>query len=83
MFSIVFDKKAAKELASLQNELAVRVFKKLEATKQDPLRYFERLVGRTDYRLRVGDWRIIADINPALQKIEVTKIGHRKNIYEK
>jgi len=31
----------------------------------------------------VGDYRVIADINLKEKRIEVTKIGHRKNIYKK
>ncbi len=82
MFLLIFDKKAARFLASLQKPLAIRIYKKLETAKADPFRYFERLAGRTDYKLRVGDYRAIADINAGLQRIDVTKIGHRKNVYE-
>ncbi len=42
---------------------------------------FERLTGRTDYKLRVGDYRAIADISQKNKTIQVTLIGHRKNIY--
>ncbi len=78
MYALVFDKHAARTLASLEKPLAIRIYKKLEAAKQNPFIFFERLSGRQDYKLRVGDWRIIADLNAALQKIEVTKIGHPK-----
>ena len=50
---------------------------------RNPLRFFERLTERNDYELRVGDYRIIADINQNLKKIEITRVGHRKNIYER
>jgi mRNA-degrading endonuclease RelE of RelBE toxin-antitoxin system len=30
----------------------------------------------------MGDYRAIADINQSKKKIEVTKIGHRKNVYK-
>lgn len=38
--------------------------------------------GRKDYKLRVGDYRIIADINRNIGRIEITLIDHRKNIYK-
>ena len=47
-----------------------------------PLRFFERLKGRIDFKLRVGDYRVIADINQDSKRIEITEIGHRKNVYE-
>jgi mRNA interferase RelE/StbE len=35
---------------------------KIESTRSDPHRFVVRLVGRTEYKLRVGDYRVIADI---------------------
>ena len=35
------------------------------------------------FKLRVGDFRVIADIDRASKLIEVRLIGHRKNIYNK
>ncbi len=51
-------------------------------TKENPHHFFERLSGRDDYRLRVGDYRAIADIDDRKKRIEVTLIGHRKRIYK-
>ena len=82
-FSVVFDKKAAKELTKLPKNIRTRIFKKIVESKTDPLRFFEGLEGRKDYKLRVGDYRVIADINKNKKRIEITKIGHRKSIYRK
>lgn len=43
---------------------------------------FIRLTGRSDYKLRVGDYRVIADLNDATKRIEVTHIGKRDRVYE-
>lgn len=51
-------------------------------TKENPHHFFERLRGRNDYRLRVGDYRVIADIDDERKRIEVTLIGHRKSVYK-
>ena len=60
-----------------------RIYNKIISTKENPFHYFERLEGRKDYKLRVGDYRVIADIDVDSKKIGVTVIGHRKNIYRK
>ena len=52
------------------------------STKENPHRFFERLTGRTDYKIRIGDYRVIADIDDKNKKIEITVIGHRKNVYQ-
>ena len=59
-----------------------RIFNKIMATKEDPFHYFEKLTTKNYYKLRVGDYRVIADINKNEIKILVLLIGHRKNIYK-
>ncbi|MFC1753206.1 type II toxin-antitoxin system RelE/ParE family toxin [Thermoproteota archaeon] len=81
MFEIRFDDEAISFLEKLPRPIRQRLYAKIISTKENPFHYFERLSGRADYRLRVGDYRVIADIRS--QVIEVTRIGHRKNIYKK
>ncbi len=83
MYELIFDDPAIEFLSKLPKELKTRIFNKVISTKENPHHYFERLAGRTDFKLRVGDYRAIADINDAKKKIEVTLIGHRKNVYGK
>ncbi len=83
MYELIFDEKVLSFLEDLQKDLRERIFRKLQTTKENPLIYFERLAGRTDYKLRVGDYRVIADIDNNKKIICVNVIGHRKNIYKK
>ena len=41
-----------------------------------------RLSGREDYKLRVGDYHVVADINESEKRIRVTLIDHRKRVYK-
>ena len=79
---LVFDDKALDFLASLPPDIKKRIYDKIEDAKENPHHFFERLTGRTDYKLRVGDYRVIADINEKEQRIEVTLIDHRKKVYK-
>jgi mRNA interferase RelE/StbE len=81
MHEMIFDSEAIDFLNSLPKEIKERIFKKIASTKENPYHFFERLAGRLDYKLRIGDYRVIADISES--QIQVTKIGHRKNIYDK
>lgn len=83
MYEIIFDDESIDFLNGLQKQLKKRIFNKIMSTKENPFHFFIRLEGRDDYKLRVGDYRILADINQYLKRIEITRIGHRKNIYEK
>ena len=81
-FSISFDPHAEKEFLSLEKPLRERIIKKLELARTNPKSFFERLEDRDDYKLRIGDYRLIADIDFNSKKIDVTKVGHRKNVYD-
>ncbi len=82
MYQITFDEDAIEFLNKLPKELKERIFNKIISTKDNPFHYFERLTTRLDYKFRVGDYRIIADIDQSEEKITITTIGHRKNIYQ-
>ena len=66
----------------LPKEVKRRIWDKLTYTKENPFHFFERLAGRTDFKLRIGDYRVIADLDRGNNTIKVTIIGHRKNIYK-
>ena len=40
-----------------------------------------RMTGSTDYRLRVGDYRVIYDFNVGRGEIYLLAIGHRREVY--
>ena len=82
MYEVVFDPEAIEFLEKSNKDSAKRIWNKIMSTKENPHRFFERLTGRTDYKLRIGDYRAIADIDDKNKKIEVTLIGHRKNVYQ-
>jgi mRNA interferase RelE/StbE len=81
-FKLVFAASADKDLSKLPKEIAQKIFKKCQKTKSDPMRFWEKVTDGEEYKLRVGDYRAIADINFEQRKIEVIKVGHRKNIYQ-
>lgn len=41
----------------------------------------ERLQGRDEFRLRVGDYRIIYEFDVGLNEISLVTLGHRRDIY--
>jgi mRNA interferase RelE/StbE len=51
--------------------------------RENPFNFFEKLTDRDDFRMRVGDYRIIADIDTNNNTIYIRLIGHRRNIYER
>lgn len=56
--------------------------RKLILVASDPYRFFERLQGRPEWKLRVGTYRVIGRIDPPTTTIWVTQVGHRRNVYD-
>jgi len=42
----------------------------------------KKLSGREEYRGRQGNYRILYVIEDAVRIVQVTKVGHRRSIYE-
>lgn len=82
MYDIVFDEKAIEFLEKIGENTKKRIYNKIISTKENPFHYFERLSGRNEWELRVGNYRVIADIDEIKNKIFIAVIGHRKNIYK-
>jgi mRNA interferase RelE/StbE len=82
MYEINYSNSARKFLKKLDKEKQKHILSVLERSRIRPESHFERLVGEKAYKLRAGDYRIIADIYSNQLVILVIKIGHRKNIYK-
>jgi mRNA interferase RelE/StbE len=83
MYQIDFVDTAAKTLENMSSDLALRINNKLNQTRNNPHRYFSRLVSSPYYKLRVGDYRLIAEIIDNKLLILVIHIAHRKSVYKK
>jgi mRNA interferase RelE/StbE len=42
----------------------------------------KRLTGRAEYKLRVGDFRVLYEFDPAQGRIYLHYVGHRREIYK-
>jgi len=82
MYEIHYTKSSAKYLKKLPKNHQRHILSVLERARIRPQAHFKRLVGETSYRLRAGNYRIIADIYAEKLCILVIKIGNRKDIYD-
>lgn len=83
MYELVYAPTALKALEKLDNSTKERVLIALERLRIRPMSCdIKKLVGMDGYRFRLGDYRIIFEINNDPLQILILKIGHRKNIYD-
>ena len=83
MYTVIYDEEALQNLEKLEKKIRKRIFEKITSTKENPFHYFERLTGRSEYKLRSGDYRIIAEIDEKTKRISILFVDHRKNVYKK
>jgi len=82
LYEIIFSQKAKKQLFRLEKNIQERIITAIERIRIRPEAYITKLVGDPGYKLRVGDYRLIMDIDNNNLLILIIKVGHRKNIYK-
>lgn len=82
MYSFIFSPFAEKQFKKLDREFQKRILEVLERIRIRPHHFVKRLVGSPYFRLRVGDYRVIFDIQNDKLVIVVVEIGHRSKIYK-
>jgi mRNA interferase RelE/StbE len=82
MYELVYSPEALKQLEKLERAIRERIIIALERLRIKPeSRDIKKLMGMPGYRLRVGDYRVIFDLERDKLIILVLEIGHRRNIY--
>ncbi|MFA5873471.1 MAG: type II toxin-antitoxin system RelE/ParE family toxin [Anaerolineales bacterium] len=84
MYKITYTTQAAKSLLKMPRNTANLIREKLGQIANDPFASIpnsKKLQGRPGYRLRVGEWRVIYEINKNEVMIIVMKIAPRGEVY--
>ena len=81
-YEIIYSQDAVNDLKKLSKEIQRRVLSALERCRIRPYPHIKKLVGNPYFRLRVGDYRVILDIQESRLVIFVIEIDHRKKIYK-
>jgi len=83
MYNVFFSEKALKQFRKFGKNIQLRIVNSLKRIKVRPEDFIEKLRGHCGYKFRVGDLRLIIDIDITKKKLFVICIGHRKNIYKR
>jgi mRNA interferase RelE/StbE len=85
MYKVNFSQQGKKLLQLLDREIGQRILDKLKWLTENinvinPLPLHGSFLGF--YKLTVGDYRVIYELNHSKKVINVHKIGHRRDIYK-
>ncbi|MCD6088121.1 type II toxin-antitoxin system RelE/ParE family toxin [Candidatus Bathyarchaeota archaeon] len=81
-YKIFLHPKAAEFLKNLSNPLRIMIKNRLRELEESPEEKGQHLRHSSFYRLRIGDYRAIYEINQEERKVIVLFIGHRRTVYD-
>ena len=84
MYAVVTTTAFAKALSRLPVNWQKRIVGKIKEVAADPYARHNnvtKLQGRTGYRLRIGDWRVIYELRDDRLELWVLEVGARGGIY--
>ena len=82
-YSVILKPSVEKDLRGLPRAIVARVMKRVEALRTEPLaRGAVKLSGsRGLYRIRVGDYRIVYEVDSPAGELIVHYVRHRREVY--
>jgi mRNA interferase RelE/StbE len=83
VFEVVIEGHAERDLKGLERDVRVRVYEALRALAENPHPHgCCKLAGSdSDWRIRVGDYRIIYAIDKTARAVRVMRVRHRREVY--
>jgi mRNA interferase RelE/StbE len=83
-YSLEIKQSAQKELDALDDALFARIDRKILALADNPRPPgCKKLRGyRDQWRVRVGDWRVVYVIDDGAKHVTITRVAHRREVYE-
>lgn len=83
MYRIAVRKSAKKELDELPAHQFLKIDKAILALKENPFSYpqTKKLKGEENFRLRVGDYRVVYTVDEEHRLITVCRVRHRRDVY--
>lgn len=81
-YRIIVPKTVQKQINKLPNTIQARVIESLLSLKETPRPSNSlKMKNSQGYRLRVGDYRVLYDIDDKTQTMTLRRVEHRRDIY--
>ena len=82
-YTLKWHPQAFKVLDKLQKETIQRVLDKFDLVVDEPFRFLEHYEGENLFKLRIGDYRALVEVNIQNKILLVKVFDHRSKIYNK
>ena len=83
IYAVTFARSARRELEALDRSLIARVLNRIEALAREPRPAgCRKLVGQGNlWRIRVGDYRVIYEVEDRRLVVDIVAVRHRSDAY--
>jgi mRNA interferase RelE/StbE len=83
MYRVLLERAAEKDLSRLTSEIHERVLAAIQglATNPRPAGCRKLAGSKHDWRIRVGDYRVVYEIAGEIRVVRVTRVRHRREVY--
>ena len=83
MYEILLERRAEKDLKKLPSVLFQRIIEKIQPLAENPKPQGSRKItgSKNDWRIRIGDYRAIYEINEREKRVKIMRIRHRREAY--
>ena len=82
-YKVLLESRAEKDLNKLENDIRARVVTRLLFLRNDPRPAgSKKLEGsKSTWRIRIGDWRVVYEINDKAREVKIYRVKHRSEGY--
>jgi len=83
VYEILLERRAEKDLKKLPSVLFQRIIEKIQPLAENPKPQGSRKItgSKNDWRIRIGDYRAIYEINEREKRVKIMLIRHRREAY--
>ena len=83
-YAVTFAASATKEMRDLTSTIVERILPRIRELADNPRPPgCKKLHGfKNRWRIRVGDWRIVYQIDDGRKAVDIARIAHRREVYE-
>ena len=84
MYEVLLERRAERDLKKLSQETFYRIIPQIKGLSENPKPAGCRKItgSKNDWRIRIGDYRIIYEIDEKERTVKVMRIRHRREVYK-
>ena len=85
MYEVLLERRAQRDIKKLPAEVFHRIIPSIRALAEDPKPPGCRKIAgsKNDWRIRIGEYRVIYEIDEHAEAVKVMRVRHRREVYRK